>query len=205
MKKMGSYSSPLREKKKAKILEILRPHGASVPILFDTPHCGEDAYMDELLAGCRGFGITLLQGFSTSVSDSYHESLAHLRTELLEAHGRLWHINWHTMKSVGDAMTPDGEGAIRPDFVVGDLEGQTAQGSFTDLVVGLLESQGYEVSVNDPYPGGRILRDMGDPSFGVDSVQIQMNRDLYLAEPTVMKKQLPTGLYCMLKRTSGNY
>jgi N-formylglutamate deformylase len=143
--------------------------------------------MDELLAGCRGFGITLLQGFSTSVSDSYHESLAHLRTELLEAHGRLWHINWHTMKSVGDAMTPDGEGAIRPDFVVGDLEGQTAQGSFTDLVVGLLESQGYEVWVNDPYPGGRILRDMGDPSFGVDSVQIQMNRDLYLAEPTVIK------------------
>ena len=34
--------------------------------------------------------------------------------------GRAWLIDWHSMKSVGNAMTPDGPGARRPDMVVGN-------------------------------------------------------------------------------------
>jgi N-formylglutamate deformylase len=117
----------------------------------------------------------------------YHAALAELRSALLREHGTLWHVNWHSMKSVGNAMTPDGEGAARPDFVVGDLRGQSAGRSVTERVVGLLDDLGYRVTVNEPYAGGIILREMGDPACGVHSVQIEMNRALYLDERTVRK------------------
>jgi len=135
----------------------------------------------------RLLSVAEVQARISSVYFPYHAALAGLRAELLERHGRLWHINWHSMKSVGNAMTPDGEGAERPDFVVGDLRGKSADVSFTRLVVDLLEGQGYRVSVNDPYSGGLILREMGDPAAGVHSIQIEMNRALYLDELAVEK------------------
>src|SRR3546814_15433214 len=51
----------------------------------------------------------------------------HARLEALDAlharHGAVWHIDAHSMKSVGTAITPDGPGAERPDMVIGDLDG----------------------------------------------------------------------------------
>jgi len=117
----------------------------------------------------------------------YHTMLRELRTRLLERHGRLWHINWHSMKSVGNAMTPDGEGAPRPDFVVGDLRGQSAGPGVTGAVVDILEGLGYRVAVNDPYAGGKIVREMGEPAARVHSVQVEINRRLYLDELRVEK------------------
>ncbi len=117
----------------------------------------------------------------------YHAMLRELRNRLLERHGRLWHIDWHSMKSVGNAMTPDGPGAERADFVVGDLHGRSAGPEVTGLVVERLESMGYRVAVNDPYAGGKIVREMGDPPGRVHSLQIEMNRRLYLDELRVEK------------------
>jgi N-formylglutamate deformylase len=135
-----------------------------------------------------------VQARIASVYHPYHDALARLRAELLEEHGRLWHINWHSMKSVGNAMTPDGAGARRPDFVVGDLRGTSAAGFVTEIVVSLLRDQGYRVSVNDPYAGGLILRNMGAPDEGVHSVQIEMSRALYLDELAVEKTHEFSGL-----------
>jgi N-formylglutamate deformylase len=135
----------------------------------------------------RLLSVAEIQARITSVYHPYHNALASLRAELLEEHGKLWHINWHSMKSVGNSMTPDGAGAKRADFVVGDLRGKSAHRSFTDAVVGLLEEQDYRVTVNDPYAGGLILREMGDPDAGIHSIQIEMSRALYLDELAVEK------------------
>jgi N-formylglutamate deformylase len=252
--------------------EVLRTPGDTVPLLFDTPHSGrfyprdfkaaaamgdlrrgEDAYVDELIAGAVEFGVTVLSAVfprcyvdlnrapddidpgmlqgkwprplaPTEKSERglglirrlvvpgipiydrllpvaevrrrldrvyfpYHAALAELRSTLLQRHGKLWHVNWHSMKSVGNAMTPDGEGARRPDFVVGDLRGTSAYGWVTGRVVELLEGFGYRVAVNDPYAGGTILRAMGNPATGVHSIQIEVNRGLYLDELRVEKLQ----------------
>jgi N-formylglutamate deformylase len=126
----------------------------------------------------------------------YHAMLRELRTRLLERHGTLWHVNWHSMKSVGNAMTPDGEGAPRPDFVVGDLRGRSAHAAATGTVAGILEGMGYRVAVNVPYAGGKILREMGDPQARVHSIQIEINRGLYLNELQVEK----TGGFERLRR-----
>jgi len=117
----------------------------------------------------------------------YHGALRSLVEELRASHGVVRHVNWHSMKSHGNAMTPDGPGAKRPDFVVSDVNGASALPEFTDLIVDSLRELGYSVSVNDPYTGGTIVQRIGAPSRGVHSVQVEMNRALYLNEATVEK------------------
>ncbi len=117
----------------------------------------------------------------------YHTALTALHDELRRARGAAWHIDWHSMKSVGNSMTPDGDGTARPDFVVGDLDGQSAAPALTTLVVETMRELGYSVRVNDPYKGGTIVKRYGHPESGCHVVQVEMNRALYLDESTVTK------------------
>jgi N-formylglutamate deformylase len=115
----------------------------------------------------------------------YHRMLSQQIEALRARFGFVWHVNWHSMKSQGNAMTPDGEGARRPDMVVGDRDGTSADPDLVDLVVGHLRGLGYGVSVNDPYKGAMIVRKYGDPSRNCSTIQIEINRALYLDESTV--------------------
>lgn len=115
----------------------------------------------------------------------YHHALEEQNDALLARFGFVWHIDWHSMKSRGNAMTPDGEGALRPDMVVGDLDGTSADPHLVELVIAHLRGLGYRISVNDPYKGATIVRKYGDPSRGCSTIQIEMNRALYLDEPSV--------------------
>jgi len=117
----------------------------------------------------------------------YHVTLATLVKEIREQHDAVWHINWHSMKSVGNAMTPDGAGAIRRDFVVSDLCGKSSKPDFTNWIVDWLRARGYSVGVNDPYRGGVIIERIGAPLAGIHSIQIEINRSLYLDEARVEK------------------
>lgn len=117
----------------------------------------------------------------------YHAALAALVAEIRAARGTVWHVNWHSMKSVGNAMTPDGPGARRPDFIVSDRDGASADPALTRLVAGTLAGMGYRVAINDPYKGGTIVQRIGAPAHGVHSIQIEINRALYLDERTVTK------------------
>ena len=115
----------------------------------------------------------------------YHRLLDSLIADARRARDVVWHLDWHSMKSKGNAMTPDGPGAIRPDFVVSDVRGRSAAPQVTALVVDGLTSLGYRVAVNDPYTGGSIVQRIGSPSAGVHSIQIEINRALYLDETAV--------------------
>jgi len=100
-------------------------------------------------------------------------------------HGAVWHLNVHSMKSTGTAITPDGPGAERVDMVLGDLEGRSCDPDFTAFVAERLRAFGYSVSVNDPYKGAEILRCHGDPTENRHSLQIEMKRALYMDEATI--------------------
>lgn len=115
----------------------------------------------------------------------YHAALDRLVHETRQRHGFVWLVDWHSMKSVGNDMTPDGPGAQRPDFVLGDRDGAACAPELTGLVAGILEGMGYDVAVDDPYRGGEILRRLGDPARGVHALQIEINRALYMDEDSV--------------------
>lgn len=115
----------------------------------------------------------------------YHRALRRELDALRARFGFVWHINWHSMKSRGNAMTPDGEGALRPDMVVGDLDGSSADPTLVTRVVSHLRGLGYHVNINDPYKGATIVRRYGAPSQGYSTIQIEVNRALYLDEVQV--------------------
>jgi N-formylglutamate deformylase len=136
-------------------------------------------------AQARKLTVAEVQARIDLVYRPYHQTLKALVEEMLRERGSVLHVNWHSMKSVGNAMTPDGAGARRADFVVSDVRGASASSAVTELVVGTLRELGYAVTVNDPYTGGTIVQRTGAPTRGVHSIQLEINRALYLDEAAV--------------------
>ncbi len=112
----------------------------------------------------------------------YHD---HLKATLDAAHarfGKVWHINCHSMPAVAAQFATDKPGMVHPDFVLGDRDGATAGPEFHTFVADWLRARGYNVAVNDPYKGVEIVRRYGQPSQGRHSLQIEVNRKLYMDE-----------------------
>lgn len=122
-----------------------------------------------------------------AVHKPYLTALDELVAEMRASRPTVLHINWHSMKSSGNAMTPDGPTRRQFDFVVSDREGASAGAEYTAMVTDTLRALGYVVSVNEPYKGGSIVQRVGKPAEGVHSIQVEINRALYLDEEKVEK------------------
>ncbi|HEY4637523.1 MAG TPA: N-formylglutamate amidohydrolase, partial [Burkholderiales bacterium] len=101
--------------------------------------------------------------------------------------GRVLHINCHSMRSVAGKQSEEGEGSVRADFVLGDRDGTTCDPRFTEFVRATLAGMGYAVKVNDPYKGVELVRAYSDPKTGRHSLQIEINKRLYMDESTLAK------------------
>lgn len=109
----------------------------------------------------------------------YHESLGAMIDRTIERFGVCYHLDCHSMMPVGNELAPD-PGRDRADFVLGDLDGTSCEPGFTRLVAATLEGLGYSVAINDPYKGALIVERYGAPDKGVHSLQIEINRKLYM-------------------------
>lgn len=117
----------------------------------------------------------------------YH---AALRTLLDAAHrrfGAVWHINCHSMRSVAGRQSDDGEGRPRADIVLGDRDGTSCDPGFTEFTRATLAAMGYDVKVNDPYKGVELVRAYSNPRAKRHSLQIELNKRLYMNEATLQK------------------
>lgn len=100
-----------------------------------------------------------------------------------ERFGGWWHLNVHSMPS--NAYERLGMKPQRlADVVLGDLDGSTCSPAFLDVVASAFKSRGYLVSVNDPYKGQDLIRTSGQPAKNRHSLQIEINRVLYMDEKT---------------------
>lgn len=115
----------------------------------------------------------------------YHTALAKNLARLRKQTGPALLIDWHSMKSVGNAATPDGEGSKRADFVIGDNHGRSCASDLTVTVADYLQNMGYRAAINDPYAGGALLQRYGHPANGVHGLQIEINRALYMDESSL--------------------
>ncbi|MCW5604730.1 MAG: N-formylglutamate amidohydrolase [Burkholderiales bacterium] len=116
----------------------------------------------------------------------YHAELKRLVDELHRRFGVLRQISCHCMSAVGAPTHPDA-GRPRADFCISDLHGKTASKESMELVVETLESYGYTVSVNDPYVGNELIGRHGDPARGIDSIQVEINKKLFMDTKTFRK------------------
>lgn len=118
----------------------------------------------------------------------YHAALKEMLDAAHDGFGSVWHINCHSMKSVGNAMNAD-RGEERPDIVVSDCNGMSASSRFTEWVAEQFDLLGYRVRINSPYQGGHIVKEYGVPELRRQSVQIEIKRNLYMNEATFEKTE----------------
>jgi len=114
----------------------------------------------------------------------YHAALEGALDAAHRAFGAVWHVDCHSMPAVGDANADD-PGRARADFVLGDRDGTTCGSEFTRAVADILRGMGYDVAINDPYKGVEIVRRHGRPAERRHSLQIEVNRRLYMDEHTL--------------------
>ena len=112
----------------------------------------------------------------------YHRALLDSMTRAHTHFGVVYHLNCHSMNSVAGKMGEGGEGSPRADFVLGDRDGTTCDPAFTEFVRATLAAMGHTVSVNDPYKGVELVKAYSKPAAGRHSLQLEINKRLYMDE-----------------------
>ncbi len=100
----------------------------------------------------------------------------------------VYHLDAHSMPSVGAKEHKD-PGEKRADIVVSDCDGKSCSAFYRDLVIDSYRAAGFSIAYNWPYKGGRVTETYGLPSKGQESIQVELNRALYMNEET--KKIIP--------------
>lgn len=111
----------------------------------------------------------------------YHDALDRLVAATRARFGHCLLVDCHSMPSVGGPLDRD-PGSRRVDFVLGDAYGAACAPQVTDAAHDYLESLGYVVTRNSPYAGGFTTRHYGRPDESVHTLQIEINRALYMRE-----------------------
>jgi N-formylglutamate deformylase len=112
----------------------------------------------------------------------YHDRLAEMLDAAKERHGRVVHLNCHSMPST----THRGKRQNKYDFILGTREGESCAPEIVAELKRLLEAKGYKVGVDVPgFRGAEIIRRTGKPAEGRHAIQIEVNRRLYMNEETV--------------------
>ena len=115
----------------------------------------------------------------------YHAAVQQAIEAAHARHGYSIHLNCHSMPSVAGSHATLHPGLVHADFVVGDRDGSTASPALSQFIVEQLRGCGYSVEHNHPYKGVELVRRYGDPSRQRHSVQLEINRRLYMDEQTL--------------------
>ncbi len=112
----------------------------------------------------------------------YHAALHRILDQRHRRFGRVFHVNCHSMPATSGDTAPEGAGIARADVVLGDRDGTTAGADFVAAVEDFFTGEGLSVKRNDPYKGVELVRLHGDPEQNRHSLQIELNRRLYMDE-----------------------
>jgi len=108
----------------------------------------------------------------------YHRALRRLVTRIHRDFGAAVLVDCHSMPSAAGPK----DDRPRADIVIGDRYGTSCVGAVADTIEQVLRHRGYSVSRNKPYAGGFITEHYGNPAAGLHSVQLEINRGLYMDE-----------------------
>ena len=111
----------------------------------------------------------------------YHEVLAREIERVRSAFGYCILIDGHSMPSMGRSGHSD-PGRKRAEIVPGDVDGESCDTTLRWMVEEHFRDAGFSVRSNEPYKGGWITRNYGDPEKGVHAIQIEVRRDIYMNE-----------------------
>jgi N-formylglutamate deformylase len=108
----------------------------------------------------------------------YHRALRRLINKAHQSFGTVILVDCHSMPSVGMSR----EEPRRPDLVIGDRYGTSCAPPLPDAVENVMRGLGYSVVRNKPYAGGFITEHYGNPASGLHTIQLELNRAIYMDE-----------------------
>ena len=114
----------------------------------------------------------------------YHDRLRSLLAEARERHGMAILIDCHSMPHDALNAAPSVWGR-RPDVILGDRFGAACQRWLIDAATELFSAQGFVVARNALFAGGYITQAYGRPAQGVQALQVEIDRSLYMDEARV--------------------
>ncbi len=151
------------------------------------------------LVPTRVAGIGLLWGATprateiaeriATVHRPYHAALTTLLATARARHGVAVLIDVHSM--------PPLPGLRRPEIVIGTRGGASASPALVMQAACWWRTHGYRVAIDVPYAGAHILDRHGRPHEGIDALQLEIDRRLYL-DPELVEPG--AGLERMQKR-----
>lgn len=115
----------------------------------------------------------------------YHAAVAEAIHAAHSRHGYSIHLNCHSMPSVAGSHATLFPGEAHADFVIGNRDGSTSGGGVAEAIVDFLAARGHSVTLNHPYKGVELVRRHGRPHEQRHSVQVEINRRLYMNEATL--------------------
>jgi len=111
----------------------------------------------------------------------YHGMLDSLMAEARAEFGQAVLLDFHSMPHEAlDSVSRPGQ--RRPDVVLGDRFGASADGEILDALEDGFLSEGLCVIRNAPFAGAFVTQQYGRPSRGCHAVQIEIDRALYMDE-----------------------
>ena len=117
--------------------------------------------------------------------EPYHAAVAEAIAAAHARHGYSIHLNCHSMPAVASQFATGFPGEKHADFVIGDRDGTTAHPALSQRIIDHLKGRGFDVAYNHPYKGVELVRRYGDPASQHHSIQVEINRKLYMNEETL--------------------
>lgn len=108
----------------------------------------------------------------------YHRALRRLINKAHHLFGVAILVDCHSMPSVGISR----DEPPRPDVVIGDRYGTSCAPILRDGIEETFSALGYSIARNKPYAGGFITEHYGNPASGLHTIQIELNRAVYMDE-----------------------
>lgn len=118
----------------------------------------------------------------TQLYHPYHSALKNLLETSINKFGRALLVDCHSMPGFAPM------GSRRPDIILGDRFGTSCHSDTLALFRNLFTHAGYSVGINYPYAGGYTTSHYGKPAEGIEAIQIEVNRDLYVNPVTLSPK-----------------
>lgn len=109
-----------------------------------------------------------------AVHRPWHAMLAALTETTRARHGFAVLLDCHSMPSPGAGVGGS------PQIVLGDLFGRSASNALVETINAYFTAAGLRVARNTPYAGGYTTAWHGRPALGVHTVQIEIDRALYM-------------------------
>lgn len=135
----------------------------------------------------RRLSVAEMQSRIRDYHRPYHDTLRSLLDGAHARFGAVWHINCHSMGPNTSVSIEGVDGRPRADIVLGDRDGTTCAPEFTAFVRDTLAGQGYRVQINDPFKGVELVRAWADPARGRHSLQLEVNKRLYMDTATLRR------------------